>query len=118
MRSSCTARGTNNGVISLADFTDQIDAQYLMLVGDFGKRHRQRAAAIAQVLLLADFLRQVQMAERGIGDAGVEHIRGQGFGAADDDAAFGFLRYLAADHVAMAERDDGLAGLAQALRMA
>ena len=52
----------------------------------------------------------MQMAERGIGDVGVEQRAGQHFRAADDDAPLGVFRNLAAGHVAVAKRDQRLAG--------
>ena len=89
--------------------TVEVDAQHLMSVADFGERQRQRAAAIAQAVLLADPLGQVQVAQRDVRDVGAEHRRRQRFRAADHDAAFGIGRRVAADHVAVTHREDGLA---------
>jgi hypothetical protein len=103
-------------VTSFATGAVEVDAQHLVLVADFGERQRQRAAGIAQMVLLADALGQVQVAQGGVGDPGIEHRGRQRLGAADDDAALGVDRGLAVDHVAVAHGQDRLAGFAARLR--
>ncbi len=83
-----------------------------MLVADFGKRQRDRRAAVADALLAVDLLRLVQVAQGHVADVRAEQAGGQGLGVADDQAAFGIFRDRAAGHVRMADGDQGLARLA------
>jgi hypothetical protein len=115
MRSSSTARGTGTGDLAHGSAIE-IDAQDLVRVVHFGERQRQRAAAIADMFLLADVLRQVQVAQRRVGDGRIEDPGRQHLGAADDDAALGVAGHLAIHHVAVAHGDDGLAVLPLAER--
>ena len=48
------------------------------------------------------------MAQGSVGNGWIESIHRQGFSAADDNAPLGILRGLAAVHVAMTQRHDGL----------
>lgn len=92
----------------LNDTPVEIDPHHLMGIVDFSERHRQGAAGIAHMLLAADPLSAMQMAQGGIADLGGEDVRRQGLGSADDDPPLGVGRGLSAHQVAMTESDDGL----------
>ena len=96
-------------------FALEFDQQHLVRVVDLGERQRQGRRSSAG-LVAADALRQVQVSESAIGDAGVEQRRRQDLRAAHHQLALRFLRHLAAAQVAVAHRDHGLARLASFAR--
>ena len=104
---------------NFADFANllarQIEHDDLMRVMDFGERHRQRAAAITPRRIVADALRQMQVAKRHVGNRRIENAGRQGFGAADHDAPLRFLGNLAAGQMAVAQRNDRLPRLTRGI---